>query len=136
MSNTENKPEFSSEDVKFLTEKINEEYSNYGTALPFSFCIRNKDDEIIAGFSGSIIYGSIYIDQLWVHPEHRNKGLGFELMESVHNYAVGKGCKMATVCTMNFQEAKDFYLKCGYTIDFERSGYGKNSKCIFMKRVL
>lgn len=136
MSHIEQKPEYSPKDVEFLTGRINEEYSNFGIALPCSFCIRNKEDKIIAGCSGSILYGSIYIDQLWVHPDHRNKGLGFELMESVHSCGAGKGCKMSTVCTMNFQEAEDFYLKCGYTMDFERSGYAKNSKCIFMKRAL
>jgi len=136
MSNTSKTPEYNPDEALFLTNKLNEEYSRYGIALPFSFCIRNKKNEIIAGCSGSLVYGSIYIDQLWVHPDHRSKGLGFELMESVHSYGVSKGCNMATICTMNFQGAKDFYLKCGYTVDHERSGYIKNSKCIFLKRGL
>jgi len=136
MSNTSKNPEYNPDEVQFLTDRINEEYSKYGNALPFSFCIRNKTNEIIAGCSGSLIYGSIYIDQLWVHPDHRSKGLGFELIESVHSYGASKGCNIATVCTMSFQDAKDFYLKCGYTVDYERSGYIKNSKCLFLKRVL
>lgn len=44
-------------------------------------------------------FGSIYTDQLQVHPDHHKNGLGQELMESVHDY----GCLIATVATIRFQ---------------------------------
>ncbi|HQY23040.1 MAG TPA: GNAT family N-acetyltransferase [Gammaproteobacteria bacterium] len=53
----------------------------------------------------------IYTDQLWVHPDHRKKALGHQLMEAVHDYGRKSGCTMATVATMNFQGAKAFYEK-------------------------
>jgi ribosomal protein S18 acetylase RimI-like enzyme len=43
---------------------------------------------------------------------------------------------MATVSTMSFQGARDFYEKLGYQIDFERKGYIQESRCFFMKKVL
>lgn len=123
-------------DLNFITQKINEETPDYGTAYPFAFFIRDEHKQIIAGCNGSVIYGSIYTDQLWVHPNHRKNGLGHKLMTQVHDYGRKLGCIMATVATMSFQDAKEFYEKLGYVVDFERPGYTQNSSCIFLKRSL
>jgi ribosomal protein S18 acetylase RimI-like enzyme len=124
------------QDIDFLTQQINAETSEFGSAYPFAFFIRNDRHEIIAGCNGSIIFGSIYTDQLWVHPEHRKSGLGHNLMEKVHHYGRENRCHMATVATMTFQNAAEFYQKLGYVIDFERPGYAKNASCIFLKKNL
>jgi predicted GNAT family acetyltransferase len=123
-------------DIDFLTQKINQETPEFGEAHPFAFFIRDERNQIIAGCNGSVIFGSIYTDQLWVHPDHRKKGLGHQLMEAVHDYGRKSGCSMATVATMSFQGAKTFYEKLGYVTDFERPGYTQNSHCIFLKRSL
>ncbi|HFF3630113.1 TPA: GNAT family N-acetyltransferase [Legionella pneumophila] len=100
------------------------------------FFVRDEKGQIIEGCTGSIIFGSIYTDQLWVHPEHRGKGLGHKLMAQVHDYGRENECTMATVAIMSFQGAKAFYEKLGYVVDFERAGYTQNSICIFLKRSL
>ena len=125
-----------SEDIDFLTQKINQETPDFGSAHPFAFFVRDEHNQIIAGCNGSVIFGSIYTDQLWVHPDHRKKGLGHKLMEAVHDYGRKSGCAMATVATMSFQGSKAFYEKLGYVSDFERQGYTQNSSCIFLKRSL
>lgn len=125
-----------SEDIDFLTQKINQETPDFGEAHPFAFFIRDESNQIIAGCNGSVIFGSIYTDQLWVHPAHRKNGLGHKLMEAVHDYGRKSGCAMATVATMSFQGAKTFYERLGYLSDFERSGYTQNSSFIFLKRSL
>jgi len=125
-----------SADIDFLTQKINQETLSFGEAHPFAFFIRDEKNQIIAGCNGSVIFGSIYTDQFWVHPDHRKKGLGHQLMEAVHDYGRKSGCTMATVATMSFQGAKSFYEKLGYVTDFERQGYTQNSSCIFLKRSL
>ncbi len=125
-----------SEDIDFLTQKINQETPDFGSAHPFAFFVRDEHNQIIAGCNGSVIFGSIYTDQLWVHPDHRKKGLGYQLMEAVHDYGRKSGCAMATVATMSFQGAKAFYEKLGYVMDFERTGYTRGSSCIFLKRSL
>ena len=125
-----------SEDIDFLTQKINQETPDFGSAHPFAFFVRDEHNQIIAGCNGSVIFGSMYTDQLWVHPDHRKKGLGHKLMEAVHDYGRKSGCAMATVATMSFQNAKAFYEKLGYVMDFERTGYTRGSSCIFLKRSL
>jgi GNAT superfamily N-acetyltransferase len=123
-------------DIDFLTHKINQETPEFGEANPFAFFIRDEHNQIIAGCNGSVIFGSIYTDQLWVHPAHRNNGLGKKLMEAVHDYGRKSGCLIATISTMSFQGALVFYEKLGYVIDFERRGYKKNSTCLFMRKEL
>jgi GNAT superfamily N-acetyltransferase len=83
-----------------------------------------------------VFYGTIYTDQLWVHPDYRHKGYGRQLMESVHEYGREIGCIIATVATMSFQSAKDFYEHLGYECDFERSGYVSGSSCLFLRKIL
>lgn len=121
----------SSTDLDFLTQKINGELAAY----PFALFVRNKEGEIIAGCNGSVIFGSIYTDQLWVDPTLRGLGVGKKLMEAVHAYGKKQGCTLATVTTMDFQ-APHFYAKLGYKIDFAKEGYSKGSSCIFMSKKL
>ena len=123
-------------DIDFLTQQINHETSEIGSAYPFAFFARNERDEIVAGCNGSVIFGSIYTDQLWVHPEWRKKKLGQKLMEHVHDYGCEIGCHMAIVSTMSFQNSREFYEKLGYEVDFERSGYINNSSCFLLRREL
>ena len=89
---------------------------------------------MIAGCNGYTLYGGIYTDQLWVHRDYRNKGYGRELMNAVHSHGIDSGCSMATVFTMDFQGAINFYKKLEYEIEFETSGYIQKSKCLFLKK--
>lgn len=125
-----------SADIDFLTQKINQETPEFGEAHPFAFFMIDEKNQIISGCNRSMIFGSIYTDQLWVHPEHRKNCFVHQLMEAVHDFGRRSGCSMATVATMNFQGAKTFYEKLGYVSDFERQGYTQNSSCIFLKRSL
>ncbi len=36
----------------------------------------SEGSSIVGGCNGSIVYGSIYTDQLWMHPQFRGRGLG------------------------------------------------------------
>lgn len=123
----------SSQDIDFLTQQINQEKPEFGTAYPFGFMIRDTNNHIIAGCNGSVIFGAIYTDQLWVHKDYRSIGIGRKLMDHVYDYGRQVGCTLATVATMSFQAAHHFYEKLGYVVDFDRPGYVNQSRCIFMK---
>lgn len=124
------------EDIEYLTQKINEEITAYGSAFPFGFFIRDENDKIIAGCNGYIIFGCIYTDQLWVDTSYQKQGLARKLMNKVHEYGRLENCKMATVNTMSFQNALKFYEKLGYKVDLERKGYNNNSSCLFLRKNL
>lgn len=121
-------------DIAFITGKINDESRAFGPAHPFAFFQKNESGQIIAGCNGSVIFGSIYTDQLWVDPGYRQQGIGKALMEKVHDYGQSLHCSIATVTTMDFQKACPFYEKLGYVVVFEQSGYTNNGKCLFLKK--
>ena len=123
-------------DIDFITNQINKEATGYGAAYSFAFFIRNDKDKIIASCNGSVVYGAIHTDQLFVEKIHRKQKLGSKLMKAVHEYALLKECKIATVCTMSFQGATEFYKLFGYEVDFERKGYENGASCLFLKKEL
>lgn len=126
-------------DIDFLTDAINQEAHALGIETPteaFSFFIRDAEKKIIAGCNGTLIYGSIYTDQLWVAPAFRGQGMGKQVMEKVHELGRSKQCTHATVCTMSFQNAEAFYKKLGYHVDFTRSKYSNNTQCLFLSKAL
>lgn len=124
-----------SADIEFLTQQINDATPGFGTAHPFAFFIRNDLGEMIAGCNGYVVFGAIYTDQLWVHPDYRGAGLGRKLMECVYDHGRKEGCTMATVSTMSFQ-APEFYLKLGFTVEFVRNGYNNDASSYCLKRDL
>ena len=123
-------------DVEFLTKKINEETKDKNYAHTFAFFLKNETGNIIAGCNGTVIYGAIYTDQLWVHSTHRKSGLGKKFMEKIHEHGKEMGCQLATVSTMSFQNARKFYEKLGYKCDFELTGYANNASCYFLSKSL
>lgn len=125
-----------SADIDFLTQKINAETTDKKGASPFAFFLRDAKGAIIAGCNGFLVFGGIYTDQLWVHPQHRNRGIGKELMEKVHDLGRQEGCTLATVATLSFQEAQKFYEKLGYSVEFERHGYSDGAICFFLRKNL
>lgn len=127
------------QDIDFLTQGINDDSVEKGIcekAYPFAFFIRNSAGELMAGYNGSVVYGVIYTDQLWVHVNQRRQGYGRLLMEKVHQLAIDKQCTMATVSTLSFQDAHHFYHSLGYVCDFERPGYSEGGILYFMKKNL
>lgn len=123
-------------ELDFLTQKINQETSEYGEAIPFAFFIKDDDSNIIAGANGFVIYGAVHTDQLWTDKNYRYQGLARKIMSKIHELGKSQGCKIATVQTMNFQSAQAFYEKLGYVPDFKRGEYTNGGNCIFMRKTL
>ena len=57
----------------------------------------------------------MYIDILWVHEEHRNRGIGSCLLSRAEQETVRRGCHHVHVDTMSWQ-APGFYQKHGYEL--------------------
>lgn len=124
------------EEIAFLTQCIMAPSHEYGICRTFAFFIREDTGKILAGCNGFLFFGNIYTDQLWVDPDHRLKGWGKALMEKVFAHGRAHKCTMATVNTMSFQNAREFYEKLGYTVDFERRGYAFGSSFLCLKKDL
>ena len=101
----------------------------------FAFFIRDESEKIFGGCNGDILYGQLYVSQLWIHEKLRRQGFGTKLMQLAEKHATENQCKFISVNTMNF-EAPEFYKKLGFHVEFERHGFDKDSIFYFMRKDL
>lgn len=127
-----------SEDIQLLSDGI-VSYANkmkgHKAIEPFAFFIRDENEKIKGGLNGVIFYGCLHIDQLYIDESLRKQGYGTRLMQSAEKLAKEKHCPFVTVNTMDW-EALGFYEKLGYSVEFARHGYAKESVFYFLRKEL
>jgi len=102
---------------------------------PFSVFLKDEKNNLLGGVTGTTFYGSLYVDSLWVDQSLRHQGWGTKLMHEAEKIGRARGAHFATLNTMDW-EALPFYQKLGYTIEFTREGYLKNSKMFMLRKSL
>lgn len=93
-----------------------------------------NNNETIGILNAYTAFAEVYIDDLWVHSAHRNKGYGRQLIAALENHFKAKGFNNINLVTSQFQ-APDFYIKCGFQAEFIRknSHNPKLTKTFFIK---
>ena len=92
-----------------------------------------ESGRVFAGIDGVGYWRKVHVRRLWVHPDHRSKGLGRRLMSWTEERGRELGCAAVVVDTMSFQ-APGFYVKLGYTQFGKTEGYeGGASRHYFEK---
>ena len=71
--------------------------------------------QMIGGILGGTYWGWMYVDVLWVHENHRHKGIGSKLLREAETEALCRGCHHVHLDTMSWQ-APEFYKKHGYEV--------------------
>lgn len=125
------------EKTSLLTTKLSEIASEKKRMPPireFAFFLM-QNNNIVGGVCGCIYYGCLYIDELWVDEKLRCLRYGTDLMRKAKQLARDEQCLFCTVDTMDW-EAKDFYLKLGFEVEFERNGYLQNSTKYMLRKNL
>lgn len=104
---------------------INEEFDKYAVKNgvecnydSYTF-IAKENGETLGFITGHSYYSEVYISDLIVFEEHRNKHIGTKLMQAVEEYFKDKGFENMNLTTYGFQ-APEFYKKCGFKVDFIR----------------
>ena len=82
---------------------------------PLNLVEYDADGNVIAGILGGTYWGWMYVDILWVHEDHRKKGIGTRLLWEAEKEALRRGCHHVHLDTMSWQ-APEFYKKHGYTV--------------------
>lgn len=99
----------------------------------FKLCIEDETMTLFGGLIGLCFYGCLYIDMLWIDSTIRSLGYGRELMFEAEKIGQEHQCSFATVNTMDW-EALPFYQKIGYSIEFVREGFQKESKMYLLRK--
>lgn len=102
---------------------------------PFSIFIKDQSDQVRGGITGTHFYGSLYVDSLWLDSPLRHQGWGTKLMREAENLAREQGARFISLNTMDW-EALPFYQKLGFSIEFTREGYEKDSKMFILRKNL
>ena len=126
------------EDEQVLNDGISDESAlkkNMEPIKPFRVFIKDTNGIVLGGASGTIFYGSLYVDMLWLKKELRGQGLGKKLMMEAEKIGRERQCTFVTLNTMDW-EALSFYQKLGYQIEFVREGYTNESKMYMLRKIL
>lgn len=128
MVNIEYKTNLDEEFYKIIDEEFNK-YAlknniecNY---TPFNF-IAKENDKVVGILAGHTYYQEVYVENLIVLEQYRNKRIGKSLIEEVESYYKDKGFENINLNTYAFQ-APEFYKKCGFKVEFVRENK-ENSK--------
>lgn len=134
----EYKEESIPEDEQVLFDGITDEAmlkKKMDRITPFGIFIKDSHGVVFGGVSGFSCYGCLYVDMLWLKDELRKKGLGKQLMAEAEKIGRERHCTFSTVDTMDW-EALPFYEKLGYSIEFVRKGFEKESKMYMLRKEL
>ena len=101
--------------VKGALKSFNDSRVGDDGHLPVHIVEYGADGDIIAGIIGGTYWGWLYIDTLWVHEDHRKKGIGSGLLARAEEIAIKRGCHHVHLDTMSWQ-APEFYKKHGYSV--------------------
>ena len=96
-----------------------------------------KDNGVIVAGINAFVYhwGMLFIDELFVSEAYRKKRFASYLMKKVENEAKLIGATLAHTDTFDFQ-AKDFYLKQGYTVFGVLEDCPPGHKRYYLKKIL
>ena len=89
---------------------------------PLSCFARLPSGEVIGGAVGRTWGACCELQQLWVSPAHRRRGLGARLIREFEAHARSRGCATFYLETFSFQ-APSLYRSLGYVTAYEHAVY-------------
>ena len=89
---------------------------------PISCFARLPSGEVIGGAVGRTWGACCELQQLWVSPPHRRRGLGARLIREFEAHARARGCAQFYLETFSFQ-APSLYRALGYVTAYEHAVY-------------
>jgi GNAT superfamily N-acetyltransferase len=77
----------------------------------FALLLRDDAGEVAAGLSGTLSWGWLFVEALWVGDALRGRGIGRALMVGAEDFARAKDCHSVWLDTF---QARGFYTRMGY----------------------
>lgn len=96
---------------------------------------RDSNSKVIGGVVGEAYWGWVNFTTVWVHPEHRKKGLASQMLKVAESEAARKGYTQAYLDTFSFQ-SPDLYLRAGYEVFGQLDNFPVGSMRVFMRKFI
>jgi len=109
-----------------------------GNATARTLAVLLKDpttDEVIGGLWARSLWGSMYIDIMFVPKALRGIGIGTSLLQQAEQEAMRRGCREMWTDTYAFQ-ARSFYEKLGFVVFGRLDGPAPIFPRFFLKKAL
>lgn len=106
-----------------------------GEAQLLAVLLLDEHDATIGGLWGRTYYGWLFVELLLVPEALRGQDLGTRLLQCAEQAARQRGCQHAHLDTFGFQ-ARDFYLKQGYTEFGQLEDYPAGYTRYFLRKAL
>ena len=84
----------SKNEIDFIRDalaKFNNKHVGEDGHAPINLVEYGNDGEVIGGIIGGTYWGWMYVDILWVHENHRKKGIGSKLLHEAEKEAIRIG---------------------------------------------
>ena len=124
--------------IAFLDEKIAEfNWAHWEVSERKAIAVKLTDEngQVIAGAAGRTFGDWLMINTLWVSDTLRGQQVGSKILQQIEQAAQGRGCNKALLDTLDFQ-AKPFYEKHGYQVQWTQQGYPKIGCRYYMMKQL
>ena len=124
------------EDVDFLVHGLSREAATQRglkPLQPYGFFLKNEKSQTVGGICGYCYYGCLGIDGLYIDLLYRGQGWGRKLIEAAESFGRDQNVSIFAVNTMDW-EAKEFYERQGYRVEFTRTGFENDSILYYMRK--
>lgn len=116
-------------------EEFNRERWDIKAKTPLAIEVLNDQKKRVAGAAAKTFGNWLLIDYIWVSDELRGQQIGSKILKALEAAGIKRGCKYALLDTLDFQ-ARPFYEKFGYKLEFTQSEYPTNGSKFFMSKNL
>jgi GNAT superfamily N-acetyltransferase len=118
-----------------LAREINDFNSRAFPYAPvrFAFLSRDAAGALQAGVMGTMSWGWLFVEAVWVSEALRGRGVGRALMAAAERHALQSGCHSVWLDTFR---AEPFYLGLGYETFGVLDDYPAGQRRAFMRKAL
>ena len=99
---------------------------------PFVVALK-QDNEVMGGAECVSMWDWMHIKLLWVKESERKQGCGTSILKLIEKEAIERKCLGIHLDTFSFQ-AKEFYLKFGFTVFGEINDHPKGHDRYYLKK--
>jgi len=124
--------------VDYLSKKITDfNWENWEVSerVPLAVQVKSDSGEVIAGAAARSFGDWLLLDTLWVSEVLRGQDVGSQILKKIEVAGKSRGCKKCFLETLHFQ-AKPFYEKHGYKVQWVQENYPKTGCQYFMVKSL
>lgn len=130
------------EELKALDQAITDFNIKIAPELPraelhrLDFTMKNPMGQLLGGIQSYWVnWGILHVELIYVYDDYRNQGIATALLSHIEKIAKDHKCHLSHLDTFDFQ-AKDFYLKHGYSIFGVLENAPKGHNRYFMRKDL